>query len=442
VVVFLVPSASPLPRSPSVLVLGHADELLTGRGCPVCRYVSEASEHYLTWFALEAHADAVMLAGLTASLGMCPRHTRRLIGQPGAATRLTAVYLYVIRASAKALTARGWRPRGCPACQHDTAAADRALDILLYGVGAAGFRERYQEAGGLCIPHVRAAAVRCRRPGQAWLAQVALIRLDARPASAALLAGDLDQDADTRTRMRAALPPPGAAAAGSCAICRAAAHVERARLEQAAHQDILGAQPSPELCLCAVHLQDAVITAGRAAQALLAWQAGCQAAGLARLASASPRRGGLTWRGAWRRRPPAGMNCPVCRDYHDATRGELEHQVTGRASGDADHAESRLCVRHVLRLQAADAGACPAMTTAAVNRAGALGAELAEAFRKDTWGHRREARGAEMTAWLRAAAFVDGAVFGGCPGHQLRDSRTAASYQPDGTPAGPGAHDV
>jgi len=40
-------------------------------------------------------------------------------------------------------------------------------------------------------------------------------------------------------------------------------------------------------------------------------------------------------------------------------------------------------------------------------------AELTEAFRKNTWAYRHEARGPEMTAWRRAAAFLDGSVFCG-----------------------------
>ena len=50
-----------------------------------------------------------------------------------------------------------------------------------------------------------------------------------------------------------------------------------------------------------------------------------------------------------------------------------------------------------------------------VERADMLIAELNEAFGKSTWARRHETRGPEMTAWCRAAAFVDGGVFCGCP---------------------------
>ena len=45
----------------------------------------------------------------------------------------------------------------------------------------------------------------------------------------------------------------------------------------------------------------------------------------------------------------------------------------------------------------------------AIHRADLLIAELDQAFANGTWAHRHEARGPEMTAWRRAAAFLDGA---------------------------------
>ena len=81
-----MPAATPMPRGPSVLTLYSAEDLLTAVGCPVCRYAAEASDRYLGWFALEAHAEAGTITRLCASLGMCARHTRGLMGQPGAAS--------------------------------------------------------------------------------------------------------------------------------------------------------------------------------------------------------------------------------------------------------------------------------------------------------------------------------------------------------------------
>ena len=101
-----MPAATPLPRGPAVLTLYTAADLLTGPGCPVCRYASEAASRYLAWFALEGHGDAVTVTRLCASLGMCPGHTRGLMSQPGAARRLTAVYRYLVRAARDRLQCR------------------------------------------------------------------------------------------------------------------------------------------------------------------------------------------------------------------------------------------------------------------------------------------------------------------------------------------------
>jgi hypothetical protein len=88
-----VPAATPIPRGPSVPTLYDAADLLTDRGCPVCRYTAERADHYLAWFALEGHAQAATVTRLSQSLGMCPQHTRGLVSQPGAAVRLTADWL-------------------------------------------------------------------------------------------------------------------------------------------------------------------------------------------------------------------------------------------------------------------------------------------------------------------------------------------------------------
>ena len=155
-----MPSAAPIPRGPTVLTLYTAADLLTGPGCPVCRYADEAGDRYLAWFALEGHADAATVTRLCSSLGMCARHTRGLMSQPGAARRLTAVYRYVVEAARDLLSGRAASIDACPACEHDRGAVGRALDTLLDGLADNLVRDRYRELGGLCIPHLRAAWTR------------------------------------------------------------------------------------------------------------------------------------------------------------------------------------------------------------------------------------------------------------------------------------------
>ena len=151
-----MPAAAPVPRGPTVLTLYSAMDLLTGPGCPACHYGDEAADRYLAWFAFEAHADAGMITRLCSSLGMCPRHTRALMCQPGAARRLTALYRYILPAARDQLGGRAARPGDCPACEHDGAAVGRALDTLLDGLADGPVRERYRRLGGLCIelPHL------------------------------------------------------------------------------------------------------------------------------------------------------------------------------------------------------------------------------------------------------------------------------------------------
>jgi hypothetical protein len=155
-----MPSATPVPRGPAVLTLYTAADLLTGPGCPVCRYADEAGDRYLAWFALEGHADAVTITRLCASLGMCSRHTRGLMSQPGAARRLTAVYRYVVEAARDRLSGRAASIGTCPACEHDRGVVGRALDTLREGLTDDSVRDRCRELGGLCIPHLRMATVR------------------------------------------------------------------------------------------------------------------------------------------------------------------------------------------------------------------------------------------------------------------------------------------
>src|SRR5579859_4628611 len=292
-----MPSAAPVPRSPSVLTLATVDELLTRPGCPVCRYAAEASDRYLAWFAVEAHADPVTITRLCESLGMCPRHTRALMRQPGAATRLTAVYRYLLGAARGKLAGRVTELASCPACEHDNAAAGRALETLLEGLPEAAARKRYLELGGMCGPHVRAATgVRGHHRAAPWVVR-AMADTTGHPPGLETLAGGPDHDAGERARLRAALPPPGLTPQRSCPVCLAAAQAEFRELAQAARADghfhgADGIAPPPDLCLCAAHLHDAVLMSATQAQAVLAWQADCLSAELARWTSPGGRRQG------------------------------------------------------------------------------------------------------------------------------------------------------
>lgn len=409
-----MPSATPIPRGPTVLTLYTAADLLTGPGCPACRYADEAGDRYRAWFALAAHADTATITRLCASLGMCPRHTRGLMSQPGAAHRLTAVYRYIVEAARDLLNGHVAAIRACPACEHDRGAVGRALDTLLDGLTDNSVRERYRELGGLCIPHLRTAAVRGDWRAVAWLSQTMTADVTAWPTAPGWLAGT-DHDADVRAVLRrAATARP---APGSCIACLAAARSDNGHLAWIIGTGGRG-QPDRRLLLCAAHLNDVVVVAGqRDTPSLLAWQAGCLAAAVRQWpASSVCRRLGAA--ASWirlRRRADGSERCPACLAGQDAARRAVDDlRASLRTSYSVPYRQTPLCVRHLLDLRTLDPWAGHLTARGAAERAELLIAELNEAFGKDTWARRHEARGQEMTAWRRAAAFIDGNVFCGC----------------------------
>ena len=410
-------AATPIPRGPTVLTLYSAADLLTGPGCPVCRYADEAADRYLAWFALEAHADAMTLTRLCSSLGMCSRHTRGLMSQPGAATRLTAVYRYVMEAARDRLSGHAARLAVCPACEHDREAVGRALDTLFEGLTDNSVRERCRGLGGLCIPHLSTAPARKGRV-VAWLSETTTAAVNAWSASPGWLAGT-DHDADRRAGLRRAARASAGSGSYVCIACLAAARSETDHLGQILRTSDRAQRDRRQL-LCAGHLNDLIVLADQRSTApLLAWQAGCLAAGLTGRSSSSPAQklgDPASWR--WSRRPRAGGpdGCPVCLACEDAGQRAVDDlRVSLRASHLIPAGQAPLCVRHLLGRRAFDPWAGQVMARAVMEHAEMLIAELNEAFRKNTWAHRHETKGPEMTAWRRAAAFLDGGVFCGGP---------------------------
>jgi hypothetical protein len=410
-----VPSAAPVPRGPSVLLLGSAAGLLDRPGCPACRYAAEASDAYLAWFALDGHHDADVLGRVCGSRGMCAPHTRRLLSQPGAASRLTAVYRYIIEAAMRDLSAR---PARCPACEHDAAAADRVLGILLEDV-MAGDRTAYKQHGGLCLPHLRRAATIGKSADLRWPVRFMVSRIAEQPPSLDLLAGSPDADADSRASLRAALPLlPPRDASPACRPCWAAADAERQELAGIAAADGRAAASGPDDRLCAPHLRDAALAAGCAVRDVLAPQAQRHSARLAQVLDSRPRLLGISvgYLSPRSRRALADPGCPVCRRGDSASSQEVERlRAMLRAWEAGRQTVVRLCVRHGATLHAMDPRAGRVAASSLAEFADQLVTELTDDFIMQTWAHRADARGADMTAWRRAATFLDGGVLGGCP---------------------------
>jgi rubrerythrin len=410
---FLVPAATPLPGRPAALVLGSAEVLLAGEGCAVCSYTAEANSRYMSWFALEAHADPVTFSHLLASLGMCPRHTRALIHQPGAARRLTPVYWHLMRAVPDRLGPRQPPPASCPACIHDQAAAGRAVDMVtdwLAGDEQDGTAEA--ALSRLCLPHVRVIAATAGPRTSRRLPQVSASHTAAAPASIEELAGGPDHDAAERARLRAALPLAADPPAWTCRVCLTGARAEATSLIAAAGP-VAANSPAGGAgeYLCPQHLRDAVtIHHPGCASRLLAMQHARQSEELHRLATRARWRDhrGRGRRGA--RHAPS--NCPTCQACDHAMQQELERHRTLLSGTVPDPADAqRLCAHHVLSVQ----GSGQLAGRIAAAQARSLTAELAEAFGKNTWVRRHEPKGPETTAWLRAAIFLDGRAFGGGP---------------------------
>ena len=414
-----MPSATPLPRGPSHLTLFGAEDLLSPDGCPVCRYVAEAGDRFLGWLALEGHAEAGMITRLCRSLGFCPVHTRGLLGQPGAEGRMTAVYTYLLRAAGGYLAEGTSPPAPCLACTRDAEAAERALDTLLTGLREQDLRDRYLAARGLCLPHLRDAIPRSGRRLAAWLAGDMLSRLSVGPPRLTVLAGEPDADADLRIRLRASLPAalPHFQRSDVCGACLTACRLERDALARSADSADGQAGAGSFAGLCPAHLRDAC--AGPAAAPLLALETGRWTAWLGGLTPAPRLSGAFSklaarhhgWRGGG---GPRG--CPACRAASTAETWVGQATLAGCAAAQPHG----LCLRHVIWLRRRDPGSAGPAVQMAARRTESVLADLEEAFRKRAWAHRHEPRGREMTAWQRAAALVDGRVYGGGPPAPLR----------------------
>lgn len=412
-------AATPIPRAPTILTLDTPAALLTGPGCPVCRYADEASDRYFAWFALESHARADTITRLCASLGMCPPHTRSLIRQPGAEIRLTAVYRYLMRAARDRLAGPPARLDRCPACDHDSEVVARAVDTLIEGVADNRIRTRYRELGGLCIPHLRTALARGNRLSAAWLSDTLMAAVDIGPASLAGLVGtdrDTPERAVLRQAARASAPPGSQTCAGCLAAVRSESKYlsDLLRTRDRAYQD--GG------LLCASHLNDLAALAGQPAEAaLLVWQAGCLTASpdRARRPPCRARGGTAGWLRSRRRRAAAPRRCPACLTAEDAARhaiGDLRSWL--HPARQVPIYDVPLCVRHLLVFSSVAPSDGRVTRSGGIKRAEMLAAELDEAFSKNTWARRGDAQGPEMMAWRRAVSFLDGGVFCGSAARQ------------------------
>jgi hypothetical protein len=93
----------------------EVEVLLSEDGCPACRFVAQAEDRFFRWFAIESHAAPETIERLRAALGMCPAHTRRLLGGELEPATLTSVYREVAKTAVDRVAAAD-PPAACPAC--------------------------------------------------------------------------------------------------------------------------------------------------------------------------------------------------------------------------------------------------------------------------------------------------------------------------------------
>jgi hypothetical protein len=277
-------------------------------------------------------------------------------------------------------------------------------------------------------------------------------RLAEDPSRAAVVTGDMAADSVLRIRLRARIPAYPAASAGdlpgrdgdlgpdACPACLAGALAEREALAEvtamAAVSGRVPAGPSPGLCRA--HLQEICSetfetpTSGSCAR-LLEWQAERSLAEVRRLAERPGLKDAFSLRGrrlvdapspaGTRRRPGTGpeaghdagaAGCPACVARRAAVRSAMTQMRLATALPPGRHSSApRLCLRHVMEWRAEEPRSAASAVRMAITSAQSLIAELEDAFRKRTWEGRHDSRGPEMTAWRRAAALVDGRVYGG-----------------------------
>jgi hypothetical protein len=283
----VVLSAEPVPEVPPPSALG----LFKLPGCPACRHVAAASQTYLAWLVLDGYRDAGVLKQLSASAGMCAAHTCDLLAQPGAAARMISVYWHVIEAAVGDLAAG---PAACPACEYASSAADQMFGYLL-GEATRGDRRTYKQHGGLCLPHLRGAALARRGADILWLVRFMIVRLTAESPSLDVLAGHAGA-AGPR-----AVPGLSSEDLAMCVVCAAGARAARS-VPDGAVQD----------CLCPQHLRDVGMVAGHGATGLLAEQAARNAARLRQVVGGRARSLG-NYLSVRARRALAEPDCPVCR---------------------------------------------------------------------------------------------------------------------------------
>lgn len=473
------------PEAPSESVGGEGAALrdalvrLKEPGCPACRSWDEAEDRFFAWFIIENYNEPDMVERLSASVGMCPAHTRRFLKVAPVWSAPNFVYGHVVR-SVRARLDQRLRPETCPVCARCDSTAIDSIDPLVRNLGNRDVGEAYERSGGLCVEHLLLALRRVEPATAVFMARVGARAMGSGGLGLVSGAASADRDAETRFALRSLLPTETGDADDegttlgllwerlripACPVCLAVGQAARryfAWLSEQAPRN--GRPPGPAPPLCPTHLSDLRRIDPRAA-AWIAKRLASEWSGAlegfsdrlervrtgsfpARVksfctarrhaepegADADPE---LTPSGTSARGRTSSVGSKRARLIHEKVLSLLENarvpcsacralavtearQISLLVAALEDRPTARRYERsHGLCLRhvlsVVQRDSAPIVEEVIAARLALVGWELEEAARKRDWPFRHEFAGPEGTAWLRAPALLDGRVFEGGP---------------------------
>jgi hypothetical protein len=451
------PTRAPSGEARDVRLISELERLLREPGCPVCRTVEESERSFFSWFQIESYTAAEVQARLRAAMGMCPRHSRRLVDDLGGGDGhiMTTVMRHAMAGARQILRDRA-QPGPCPACEAVAFGAQRGRSVLLEGLSDPRHARLYSDHDGICLRHLLQAAEVADRAALRLLAERLAVSLEKRDGSAlvSIIAG-VDGDAGQRGGWRERLPDPPRDGSTverlcrqleqeTCPVCLARGQADRRYVhwfvERASERDpSLESDPGQ---LCAPHLHDIAVVDEAGAASAAVRQRAARLGQLHQLLdrldqSTLPARRG-------RRRANEDLapgaaeltsmeHCPACHARDGNERAQLalvNASLALRPVRERYEHSHGLCVRHTLQIP--EGRSAEAAHRHSDARVGVLAWEVEETARKYAWAYRHEPSGPETEAWIRAMGQIDGQTFEGGPPatHLVLGRASAAATQP------------
>lgn len=431
---------SPSAPARDVRLISELERLLREPGCPVCQCVEESERSFFSWFQIESFTAAEVQARLRAGMGMCPRHSRRLVDDLGAGDGhiMTTVMRHALAGARQILRDRA-QPGPCPACEAVAFGAQRGRSVLLGGLSDPRHARLYSDHDGICLRHLVQAAEVADRSALRLLAERLAASLETRDGSAlvGVIAG-VDRDADRRGAWRERLPdPPGDGSTAArlsrqleqeaCPVCLARGQADRRYVqwfvEGASERDpSLETDPGQ---LCPPHLHDINLVDEAGAASAAARQRAARLGQLRELLDRLDQSTPQARRGRRRANEDAAPgcheltsmeHCPACHARDGVERAQVtlvKASLALRPVRERYEQSHGLCVRHALTIPEGRVAEMAHRHTDA--RVAVLAWEVEETARKYAWAYRHEPSGPETDAWIRAMGQIDGQAFEGAP---------------------------